>query len=273
MNQEVLSDLLLSRRLERAEAVASARFVEARARLSPESGASWIEVAGAYAMYDGPDSPITQTFGLGLFEAPGAPAMDRLEAFFRQRGARVHHEVSPLAGKEVLAVLNGRGYRPFEVSSVLFLPLPAPSLPRNPAAAVKVRQVGPGEYPVWAKTGAEGWCEAPELSGVMLELMRVSAARSNSANFLAELDGQPVAAGSLAIHSGVALFSGASTIPAFRQRGAQQALLQARLDYAAQAGCELAMMCAEPGSASQRNAERQGFRIAYTRTKWELPSA
>jgi len=35
-------------------------------------------------------------------------------------------------------------------------------------------------------------------------------------------------------------------------------------------GCDLAMMCAQPGSASQRNAERQGFRIAYTRIKWQL---
>jgi hypothetical protein len=29
-------------------------------------------------------------------------------------------------------------------------------------------------------------------------------------------------------------------------------------------------MGAAPGSASQRNAERQGFRIAYTRIKWNL---
>jgi hypothetical protein len=28
------------------------------------------------------------------------------------------------------------------------------------------------------------------------------------------------------------------------------------------------MMGALPGSASQRNAERQGLRIAYTRAKW-----
>jgi hypothetical protein len=26
----------------------------------------------------------------------------------------------------------------------------------------------------------------------------------------------------------------------------------------------------EAGSQSQRNAERKGFRIAYTRTKWQL---
>ena len=29
------------------------------------------------------------------------------------------------------------------------------------------------------------------------------------------------------------------------------------------------MMGAAPGSTSQTNAERQGFRIAYTRLKWQ----
>ena len=71
----MFSDVELSRRLERAEAHANAQFVEARARVSPASGAGWTEVAGTYAMYDGPRSPVTQTFGLGLFEEPtGQPA-------------------------------------------------------------------------------------------------------------------------------------------------------------------------------------------------------
>ncbi len=83
MRPDILSDLSLSRRLERAEAAACASFVEARARLAPESGAQWIEVAGAYAMYDGVRSPSTQTFGLGLFQSPTAADMDRLEAFFK----------------------------------------------------------------------------------------------------------------------------------------------------------------------------------------------
>ena len=54
------------------------------------------------------------------------------------------------------------------------------------------------------------------------------------------------------------------------ESGAQAALLDTRLAYAASVGCELAMMGALPGSASQRNGERQGFRIAYTRIKWRL---
>jgi hypothetical protein len=70
---EILSDLALSRRLERTEASANAAFVEVRARVAPQSGAQWIEVAGTYAMYDGPRSPSTQTFGLGLFRMPPRP--------------------------------------------------------------------------------------------------------------------------------------------------------------------------------------------------------
>jgi hypothetical protein len=42
--------------------------------------------------------------------------------------------------------------------------------------------------------------------------------------------------------------------------------------YAFDHGCDLAMMVVVPGSDSQRNAERKGFRIAYTRTKWQLCS-
>ena len=68
---------------------------------------------------------------------------------------------------------------------------------------------------------------------------------------------------------GVAFLAGASTIPEGRRHGAQLALLHQRLRDGADAGCDIAMMGALPGSASQRNAERHGFRIAYTRVKWK----
>jgi len=74
----------------------------------------------------------------------------------------------------------------------------------------------------------------------------------------------------LFLDEGVALFGGASTVPEMRRRGLQSALLQTRMRYAFEQGCDLAMMVTEAGSQSQRNAERTGFRIAYTRTKWKL---
>ena len=44
-----------------------------------------------------------------------------------------------------------------------------------------------------------------------------------------------------------------------------------RLAVAREQGCTVGMMVAQAGSGSQRNAERNGFRIAYTRYKWRLP--
>ena len=78
-----------------------------------------------------------------------------------------------------------------------------------------------------------------------------------------------VIAGALSIIDGVALLAGASTTPKARGRGAQLALLDIRLRHAAEHGCDLAMMGAAPGSGSQRNAQRHGFLIAYTRIKWQ----
>jgi hypothetical protein len=265
----ILSDLALSRRLERAESVANASFVEARARCQPALGACWIDVSGTYAMYDGPRSPCTQTFGLGLFEAPTAADLDRIEAFFRERGAPVYHEVSPLADPALLSMLPDRGYRPVELTSVLYLPLPAHAA-SEPAGEVCVRLAERHERDLWARTSAEGWRDVHEYSDVVSDLMGVVAERDDLFPFLAELEGRPVAAGALAIHDGVALLAGASTIREWRHRGAQRALLESRLAFASSAGCDLAMICAAPGSESQRNAERQGFRIAYTRMKWGL---
>jgi hypothetical protein len=268
-----LSDRALARRLERAEARSNAEFVQARARAFPESGAEWIEVAGALAMFDGVGSPVTQTFGLGLFDPVGPSEMETLERFFHQRGAEVHHEISPLADPSLLALLNERHYQPFEFTSVLYRPI-HPGLQLAPARneAIRVRVVAPGEEALWASVGARGWSDVvPELSDFLLQLGPISAHRASMACFLAELEGNPIAAGALNTFEGVALLAGACTVPEWRNQGAQRALLQARLRYGAEQGCDLAMMGAQPGSTSQRNAERQGFRIAYTRIKWRLP--
>ena len=269
------ADLELSRRLERTEATASTRFVEARARVSPASGATWIEVVGAYAMYDGPDSPISQTFGLGLFQDPGDADFDMIERFFRERGAPVFHEVSPLAGLAVAAQLSERGYRPVEFTSVMYRPIGPGSEPlAQPNPAITVRPIRSDEGPVWADLTVRGWTtEHPELADYLRDLSAVSTERQDTVSVLAELDGAPVGSAALCLHGGVALLAGACTVPEARRRGAQLSLLHYRLSWAVGQGADLAMMGALPGSPSQHNAERHGFRVAYTRIKWGRASS
>ena len=127
-----LADHRLAQRLERTEGDANRRFVEARARAEPPSGASWTEVDGTYVMFDGVESPLTQTFGLGISGPVTSTTFERIERYFSDRGATTFHEVSPLADASTLPQLHARGYEAFEFSSVLFQPLPAdPGLARR----------------------------------------------------------------------------------------------------------------------------------------------
>lgn len=264
----IFSDRNLAQKLERTEGGANAAFVESRAKMQPESGATWIEAGGAYAMFDGAESPLTQTFGLGIFEDATRDLLDTIEAFYKERGAHVFHEVSPMADLSILTLLYERGYQPIELSSVLYRPIEIDfNVSLNPN--IKTRIIESGEETLWARTSASGWStEAPGLSDFMFDFGQISA--KSYLAFLAELEGKPISAGGLFIKDDCALLAGASTVPEGRRQGAQLALLDARLRYAAEQGCRIAMMGALPGSQSQRNAEKQGFRIAYTRTKWQL---
>lgn len=263
----------LARRLERTEAQGGAHFVEARAEAFPEVGAQWIEVAGAYAMFDGAASPLTQTFGLGVFQSITAADLDTLEQFFMSRGAEAFHEVCPLADASVFTLLRERGYQPIEFSNVLYRPInPDLRLRADRNERIEVRVTEKDEVELWTQTSFDGWSEFPEYADFFRDLAKV-AARRKGPSFLAELDGKPIATGALTIAGDVALLAGASTVPEARRQGAQLALLEERLRYAAAKRCTVAMMVALPGSGSQRNAERHGFRIAYTRTKWQLARA
>ncbi len=127
------------------------------------------------------------------------------------------------------------------------------------------------EVQLWASINARSWChEHPELLEFLQNNGLMVASRENSVSFLAEYDGVPGAVGTLSLYNGVALFAGAATVPELRGRGLQAALLTERMNYAFSHGFDLAMMVTEVGSGSQRNAERRGFKIAYTRTKWRL---
>lgn len=265
----MFADRDLAKRLEAAEGYACAQFAEARKRLFPESTSAWMKCAGATVVFDGVGAPTTQTFGLGMFEELTPSALDEMERFFLDRGAEVMHEVCPFAGTATLDLLCARGYRPIEISNVMYRAVDPES--RALPEGVRVRLIDPADAEVWSDVSARGWThEHPEFEEFVRDMGTMCVAREQSPCFLAEVDGTPGAAGALILHEGVALFGGAATVPELRRRGLQGALLQVRMHHAAELGCDLAMMVAEAGSNSQRNAERKGFRVAYTRMKWRL---
>ncbi len=167
---KIFSDKTLSQKLERTEARSTADFVGSHSKLFPESGAEWIEVAGVYAMFDGAESPTTQTFGLGVFDEITNAELEEIEAFFKRHKSPVFHEVSPMADAGLLDLLSERGYHPVELTSVMFRPLDAEdeiSLPKN--LNIQTRIIGADEIDIFAKlplpVGARR-CRSLKVSGL-----------------------------------------------------------------------------------------------------------
>ena len=86
--------------------------------------------------------------------------------------------------------------------------------------------------------------------------------------FLARVDGEPAAAGTLGLVDGAAYLPNAATIPRFRRRGCQQLLLLHRIDCAARAGLSLVVSDTPVNSDSQRNMERAGLQLVCQLTQW-----
>jgi hypothetical protein len=247
--------MLLARRIEGAEA-ANARGC------APEPGEA-LEVAGGCAIFAGAGSPLTQAVGIGLAGPVPVCEIDRLEAFFRRRNAPVTIELCPLADPGLIDALGERGYRITEFNNVLVKALAG----FEPAsAAARARLAGESEADLWAATVGRGFFDSAELTEAEMDVGRAIFRMPGAACYLAAAEnGQAAAGAALALHNGLALLFADSTIARFRCMGLHRELILARLVEAARLGCDLATASTLPGSGSQRNYERLGFRVVYTR--------
>lgn len=267
-----LLSLELAREIEQAEAEAAVACAE-RLLAKHGSGAGAVAaVAGGYAIYCGANSPVTQAVALGLSGAVSKEEFDRLEEFYFSRREPVRVETCPLADATLIEHYRERGYHAIEFSNVMVRPvdrLAALTLP----SGMEIDRAGDGEIDLWTLTVAQGFAEHFPVTQEILGVMRLFAGGKNTECYLARIDGRVAGGATLAVRGRIAGLFGASTLPAFRKRGVQTALLHARMRRAAELGCELAMSLAQPGSASQRNISRLGFQTLYTRVKFERPYA
>lgn len=260
-------DLDLVRRLEMASALSGKACADAAQKFHPELEAVSEEIAGGIAVYAGIDSPVTQALGVGLNGPASDAELDRLESFYHSRGASTAIELCPFAGIPLYEALAKREYRLVEVSNVLFRDLNhGDSFPAPPPDVV-VRPALPEDEKLFTHTVAQGFAEIAPVTQPLLDVMEGFFHSEGNHSFLALVNGVAAGGASAFAFDGVAGMFGASTLPQFRGRGVQTALLSARLEWAVRHGCDLAKGITLPGSSSHRNHERLGFRVAYTRTK------
>jgi GNAT superfamily N-acetyltransferase len=250
------ADLELARRLEAAEAA------NARGCNEGQPGGAILEAGGGLAVFAGPESPLTQVVGMGLHGPVREAEIAAVEAFFRARGARVTVDLCPLAEPGLLQVLAERGYRATEFNNVLVKPLAGASA-EFPS---RVRRALREERDLWSHTVGEGFFEQAQLTEEEMDVGRAIFSMPGSLCYLALTPAEETAGGAaLAIRDRLATLFADCTLARFRRQGLHRELIAARLDQALAEGCDLATASTLPGSASQRNYERLGFQVVYTK--------
>lgn len=261
----------LARRIDHAEL----HLMRALARAAHAAGADvgvW-PIGGAAAVLGEPGSPYNKLIGLGLGVPLDLDALSLIEREYDARNAPLQVELSTLADPPVGEALTARGYRLAGFENVLVRRLDGDDGPA--VGAVAVSPVAEDESRAWIAAVATAFLHpdtfdgpAPHESFNRAALERAYeqfGAVPGAVRLLARLDGEVAGGASLYVHEGVALMAGAGTLPAFRRRGVQAALLAARFARARQLGCEWAVVTTAPGSKSQQNVQRAGFELVYSR--------
>jgi GNAT superfamily N-acetyltransferase len=262
----LLADLGLAQRLERNDALNTADYAHTLKRLQPEAPARVQPIAGGYAAFMRPDMPVNRCVGLGMAAPVTAGDLDAVETFYRGYGLPSKIDLCPLADRSLVDGLNERDYRIGTFFNVHARPITAADADSRPQSVVHVDVVTPEQAELWATTIVRDDPRVPvPADDPWLVLALVAARRPGVTCFLAWIDSQPVGGAALAIRDGLATFFSTATLTPYRGRGVQTALVAARLAFAARAGCDLASVVTNPGNQSQRNMQRAGFQVVYTR--------
>jgi len=271
--ERLFAGLELARRVESGWDLVGVENARSQRRRTPESQAEVLPVAAGHAVFMGAGSSLSQAQGLGLNGPVDGSDLSRMEEFFRDRDTASQIEVASLAHPSLMPALSLRGYLIAEQTHCLVCPLDHGDYQDRSTARVssahdvRITRVEPEKLEPWVDLVLRCFFEEPEAPSAALREGTIAMAMVPALSaWMATVDDEPAGGGSLFMHGGLALFCGDGTLPGHRYRGVQTALLAARLAHARACGCDLAAICTQPGSGSQRNAERQGFQLAYART-------
>jgi ribosomal protein S18 acetylase RimI-like enzyme len=259
-------DKAFARRLEAVEEMPQVFYARYFQTHRPEIGAAEEEICGGHMIFAGLGSPIGRAVGMGLDQPFTAQDLDRVEHFYRSHNAPPQLDICPLHDSELFEMFKERSYAIAELNNVLYRQLmPNEEFPAPPPQC-EIRRSSVDETEAAAAIVDRAFFPdgAPkEFAGLLTPLYQMQGALT----FVAMVGGTIAAcgAGMIIPEHGVFGLFGAGTLPEYRGRGLQTALLRARMAAAAQAGCEYAVIVTRGGTTSQRNAERLGFHVAYSK--------
>ena len=210
---------------------------------------------------------VNRVIGLGTAEPATEAMVDEIVELYRPAGVDFAVQLAPGAQPpELPAWLEARGLKRSRNWAKFYRDVEAPpDIPTD----LRIEQIGAEERAIYVAAHMEGFGMPPALA----PMVEAYVGRPGWKQYLAFDGDRAVAAAALFVHDGVGSLFGASTLPAYRRRGAQGALMARRIRDAAAAGCrwvvtETGEDSAEDPNPSYHNMVRTGFRLAYLRPNY-----
>jgi GNAT superfamily N-acetyltransferase len=221
--------------------------------------------AAGMAIFAGAGSPFTQGMAMGVRGSVRADELDAIEARLAPPGAGpCQIELCAFADPSLHELLAERGYRAKEWQLAWTRSVSDASLARF-QPELTVCRVPRGQEELYCRVVLAGALELEDVPPAAIELILPMAFARGHELYLAWLGDEAIGGATLAVADGIAFLNGSAVRPAFRRRGAHDALIRARLDRARELGLSLSFSSTMPGTASCRNMERHGFTVAYPR--------
>ncbi|KAL4882959.1 hypothetical protein BJY04DRAFT_185487 [Aspergillus karnatakaensis] len=224
--------------------------------------------------------------GFGMNGPVTEADLERVEELFGAIGVHPEINLCPFAEGSAQEVLRQRGWEVVAKMSVYVLDLnldlnldlkttneyrtgPAKSLDDS---HITITPVTAAEYPEFIKSSILGFESTNQPLELLRTLAEIAIQRTDTLLYFARIEGKIAGCAGVALIQtelgNVAELYIDSTVPEFRGRGVQRALVIERLRVAREHGMQVATATTWPGGVSARNLEREGFALGFTKDVW-----
>ena len=237
-----------------------------------ELGHDVAQIGSGWMASDLPGSWADHASGLGVDGPVDEETIDRLVAFYGERGRTPKIQVTPYQHPSLFERLGARGFSVDELDSVLLHDLermPDPIV----VPGLAFRSIDPEneeDVALFRDSQVAGFFDAEPVPAGYLPITERVARSIRCRLWLLELDGVVVGSGGLEPFEGSAVLICGCVHPEARRRGIQSAFIRYRVEQARAAGLDYAIIGSEPGAGTERNALRAGFVPMYTQFSLQL---
>jgi GNAT superfamily N-acetyltransferase len=227
---------------------------------------------GGVASRDAPGAWTNAAIGAGLHGPVSHDEVRRMIEWYRSVGVEPRAEVSPYAHPSLIEHLGAEHFVIRFFENVFMRPIQRGEQFQPPVAApedVEIREVNPADPSMvdsFARVVSGGFAgDGNPILEASIDVVRRVARHPRTTSIVAIRNGEIVGGGSMEVSGQIAACFGLAIRSEHRRVGIQQAMLAWRLRYAAERGAKFVTISSRPNVATERNARRMGFVVAYTK--------